>query len=47
MLIDTPTCANDDAKGSARNAARTKERNFMGVVLMFNQAQIKKVAQKN
>ena len=29
MLTDIPTCANDDAKGSARKAAKTKERNFI------------------
>jgi hypothetical protein len=29
--MDTPTCANEDAKGSAanRNAAKAKERSFM------------------
>jgi hypothetical protein len=29
MLTDMPTCAYEDTQGSARNAAKTKERNLI------------------
>jgi hypothetical protein len=34
MLMDMPTCPNEDAKGSVRhtNAAKNKERSFIVVV---------------